>query len=88
MTDADPTSTDSAEASRPDEPAPRRSFARLTAAPALALTALAAAPLAAAVRIAAHFGDPQTAAVLAEDCNNAFFSGALHTLKWPDCAGD
>jgi hypothetical protein len=68
---------------------PRRPLAaRLSAAPSLALTALAAAPLAAAARIAFHFGDPQTVAVLADECDKAFASGALNTVKWPLCAGD
>ena len=79
----------------PSEPPPRRkpsrpraAVATLTAAPALALTALAAAPLTAAVRIASHFGDPQTVTLLADRCDYALTSGALHVLKWPECAGD
>jgi hypothetical protein len=90
MNHVDPisTSTDASESSCPNGQPRRRSTTGFTAAPSLALAVLAAAPLAAVVRIVSHFGDPQTAAVLANDCSNAFSSGALHVLKWPDCAGD
>jgi hypothetical protein len=90
MDDADPTSsrTDSSTPFAPNQPFRRRYATRFMAAPSLALTALAAVPLTTAVRVAGHFGDPQTAAVLADRCHSAFSSGALHAMKWPDCAGD
>jgi hypothetical protein len=87
MNDVDPSAA-TADPPRLNKQPRRRPAARLAGPPSLVLAALAAAPLTAAIRIASHFGDPQTAAVLAEDCRNAFASGALHTLKWPDCAGD
>jgi hypothetical protein len=69
------------------EPQPRPPTL-LIAAPSLALAALVAAPLTVAVRIASHFADPQTAALVADDCRNAFTNSAFHTLKWPLCGGD
>jgi hypothetical protein len=92
MNDVEPdgvtTDTDSTEQPSPAAPRRRPAITLLTAAPSLALAALAAAPLTAAVRLASHFGDSQTLAVIGDECNRALATGALHTLKWPDCAGD
>ncbi len=90
MDDAVPTSssTDSATSSGPTGQYRQRFATRFTAAPSLGLTALAAVPLTTALRIASHFGDPQTVTALAEGCSNALASGALHAMKWPECAGD
>jgi hypothetical protein len=70
------------------QPRSQSAMAVLSAAPSLALAALTAAPLTAAIRIAAHFGDSQTAALIRDDCGNALMTGTLHALKWPECAGD
>jgi len=86
MNDAEPAGVAAPPSS--GEPRARSRITRLTAAPSLALTALAAAPVTVAVRIASNFGDPQTVAIAADDCRNAFATSAFHTLKWPLCGGD
>jgi hypothetical protein len=74
--------------SAPKRPRGRLGSSFLTAAPALAIAALTAAPMAAAIRIGAGVGAPQATGILAQDCKLSLVTGALSTLKWPDCTGD
>ena len=69
-------------AGRPSHP--RVAALLIAAAPAVAAVALIAAPLATRPPTAPH---PRTK-LIADECVAEVRSGALNTMKWPQCAGD
>jgi hypothetical protein len=71
----------------PDQPhRPRVAALLIAAAPAAAAAALTAAPL--AVAIGAPTAPHTRTTHIPDGCDVAVHSGALDTMKWPDCAGD
>jgi hypothetical protein len=72
----------------PETPRRRRVTSLAQATPFAVFAALSAAPLALATPIGTSLGAPDTALILADDCDTGLTSGALGLLKWPQCAGD